>query len=262
MKESKDNRKQNLEKAIRKNKIKVGVGGATAIGGAALASTMRKRIGGACLLVPKDLENKKIVGDLATIGGTSVAISGAKKLKKLKNKQKQMQKTEKTAFEILDEAIEKRAALSQERIDYYDKKMNAAMEGKDSKDNRSSKELKKSYIKSKAKTAVGGAAAVYGGGMAGAMAPGLIKDFKHGIRDKRRIGIAGRAAGAAAVGAPLAVNGVKNLVKDRKEMKSRDNKLRKLWSDYLIEDMNEGRKERQKTASEILDEALEKSNKF
>ena len=171
----------------------------------------------------------------------------------------------KAAFEILDEAIEKRAALSQERIDYYDKKMNAAMEGKDSKDNRSSKELKKSYIKSKAKTAVGGAAAVYGGGMAGAMAPGLIKDFKHGIRDKRRIGIAGRAAGAAAVGAPLAVNGVKNLVKDRKEMKSRDNKLRKLWSDYLIEDMNEGRKERQKaekTAFEILDEALEKSDKF
>ena len=101
--------------------------------------------------------------------------------------------------------------------------------------------------------------------MAGAMAPGLIKDFKHGIRDKRRIGIAGRAAGAAAVGAPLAVNGIKNLVKDRKEMKSRDNKLKRLWSDYLIEDMNEGRKEREKaekTAFEILDEALEKSDKF
>lgn len=264
MKENQDNRKQNLEKAIRKNKIKMGVGGATAVGGATLAGVMRKRIGGD-MFVPKELLNKRLAGDLATIGGTSVAISGAKNLKKIKNKQKEDDKMKKTAFEMLDEAIEKRATLSPERMDYYDKKMNAAMEGKDSKDNRSSKELKKSYIKSKAKTAVGGAAAVYGGGMAGAMAPGLIKDFKHGIRDKRRIGIAGRAAGAAAVGAPLAVNGVKNLVKDRKEMKSRDNKLRGLWSDYLIEDINEGRKERQKaekTAFEILDEAIEKSNKF
>lgn len=207
--------------------------------------------------IGKNKKIKRAIGASVGFGTGALALHN-----KLKNKHKGDDKMKKTALEILDEAIEKRATLSPERMDYYDKKMNAAMEGKDSKDNRSSKELKKSYIKSKAKTAVGGAAAVYGGGMAGAMAPGLIKDFKHGIRDKRRIGIAGRAAGAAAVGAPLAVNGIKNLVKDRKEMKSRDNKLRKLWSDYLIEDMNEGRKERQKTASEILDEALEKSNKF
>lgn len=152
----------------------------------------------------------------------------------------------KSAFDYLDEAIEKRA-LTEDRLKYYSDKVENAANGKDSKDKRTAKELKKSYYKSSIKSAVGVPAAVGGTALSAAMAPALKKDIKAGASiTKNRKKAAGLAAGAAIAGVPMAVSGVKNLIKDKKEVKSRNSKIRNIMLDYAIEDMNEARKEREK----------------